>query len=58
MVFTKFSTAVISVITAVALLVLIPGVLSFLSYAKALEEEVLTEPEPSASPEVKAYLNR
>lgn len=58
MVFTKFSTAVISIITALALLVLIPGVLSFLNYTKALEEEVLTEPEPTASPEVKAYFNR
>jgi hypothetical protein len=58
MVFTKFNTAVISVVTAVALFVLIPGVLSFLNYAKALEEEVLTEPEPSASPDVKAYFNR
>ena len=58
MLFTKFSTAVISIITALALLFLIPGVLSFLSYTKALEEEVLTEPEPTASPEVKAYFNR
>ncbi|CAF1309871.1 unnamed protein product [Rotaria sordida] len=41
-----------------ALFILIPGVLSFLSYAKALEEEVLSEPEPSSSPEIKAYLNK
>ncbi|CAK9188963.1 unnamed protein product [Sphagnum troendelagicum] len=54
---TKWSTALISLVTAAALFVLIPGVLDFLSYAKALEEEVLVEPEPSASPEVKAYLN-
>ena len=58
MLFTKFSTAVISIITALALLVLIPGVLSFLNYTKALEEEVLTEPDPTASPEVKAYFDR
>ncbi|CAF1347996.1 unnamed protein product [Rotaria sordida] len=57
-IFTKLSTAIISVITAMALFILIPSVLSFLSYAKALEEEVLTEPEPSSSPEIKAYLNK
>jgi hypothetical protein len=55
---TKLSTAIISLITAGALFILIPGVLQFLSYAKALEEEVLVEPDVSESPEVKAYLNR
>ena len=58
MVCTKLSTAIISLITAGALFILIPGVLQFLSYAKALEEEVLIEPDVSESPEVKAYLNR
>ena len=55
---TKASTALISVLTAAVLFGLIPGVLEFLSYAKALEEEVMIEPEGSASPEVKAYLNK
>ena len=58
MVCTKLSTAIISLITAGELFVLIPGVLQFLNYAKALEEEVLIEPDASESPEVKAYLNR
>jgi len=53
---TKLSTALISVFTAAVLLILIPGVLQFLSYAKALEEEVMAEPDPSANPEVKEYL--
>jgi hypothetical protein len=53
---TKFSTAVISLFTATVLFVLIPGVLQFLSYAKALEEEVMAEPDASANPEVKEYL--
>jgi ethylene receptor len=55
---TKFSTAVISVLTATVLFILIPGVLEFLSYAKALEEEVMVEPDSGASSEVKAYLNK
>jgi hypothetical protein len=55
---TKFSTAIISLITAAVLFVLIPGVLEFLSYAKALEEEVLIAPDASASPEVQAFLNK
>jgi len=55
---TKFSTAVISIFTAAVLFILIPGVLEFLSYAKALEEEVMVEPDSAASSEVKAYLNK
>ncbi len=55
---TKLSTAIISVLTAVVLFVLIPGVLQFLSYAKVLEEEVMMEPDASTSREVKVYLNR
>ena len=58
MLYTKLSTAIISVITAIAMFILIPGVLTFLTYAKALEEEVLSEPAPNASPEVKAYIKK
>jgi len=59
MLITKFSTAVISLITAAALLVLIPGVLDFLTYTKTLEEELLYEPSDAVtSPDVKAYLNK
>jgi len=59
MLITKFSTAVISLITAIALLFLIPGVLQFLTYTKTLEEEVLYEPnDVVTNPDIQAYLNK
>ncbi|UJR13438.1 hypothetical protein I4U23_000452 [Adineta vaga] len=57
-----FETLQSSVLAAaVVLFGLIPGFLEFHSYAKALEEEeevMMTEPDTSASSEVRAHLNR